>query len=263
MAKIIEIKKEGEKLIWLAENKADYNARVTVTEGCQAIVLCDGAIIDNLYPGNHTINIKRVFSKADGKTWSVYGVNSSELFELPWGCQTKHKDPEYDIVVTLKMSGEIIAKIDNGSKLFRLIELKEGAITKSILEDQFRRKLIDEVQNCVEQVAKDAMGDYIITDIKSQVANKLRESLKSVLRDRYGLSISDAFVRINSCDELDKIWELKRKAVESKIQKDISESSGAGMKAIAEGINALAPQQPEKEQKKGKKIELIINEEER
>lgn len=262
MAKFIEIKKQGENLIWLVESNVGYNSEVIITEGCQALVLCDGAIIDNLYSGHHKINVKGFLSRSDGKIWSVYGVNSSDLFELPWGCQTKHKDTEYDIVVTLRMSGEVIAKIENGSKLFRTIELKDNVITKVMLEEQFRKKLIDEVQNCVGQVTREVVGDYLITDIKGQIADKLRDTLKKALRDRYGLNITDALVRINSCEELETIWELKRKAAASEIQKDIYKSTGEGMKAIADGINAMTPVQPQPEKEKEKeekgKIELII-----
>ncbi len=260
MANFIEINKEEEKLVWLVASKVKYNTDLTVVEGCQAIVLCDGAIIDNLYPGQHKINIKSLLSKADGKIWSVYGVNTSDLFELLWGCQTKYKDQEFDIVVTLKMSGEVITKIENGGKLFRAIELKDGAITKDMLQEQFRKKLIDDVQNSVVQITREMTADYLITDIKAEIGNKLREALKKNLRERYGLDIVDVFIRINSYEELEAIWELKRKAAASSIQKDIHESAGAGIKAIAEGLSAIATQnETEKKEDKNSKIELIIN----
>jgi len=240
MTKRIEIARQGGKLIWLAEGHAEYNTDVSVEEGCQAIVLCDGAIVDNLYGGVKKINVKSLFGKADGERWSVYGINASEDIELPWGDQIKYNDKEYGVVAVLKLSGEAVAKIENGGKLFRAIDCAaQGGITEEGLAELLRRKLIDEAERCVAQAIAASEGG-VMSDIRDKIASGMRAALMKTLGDAYGLGIVEVRVRINGYDQnMERLWALKREAAEAKLRKEISESAGAGIRAIAEGVTAF------------------------
>lgn len=240
MAKRIEIVKQGDTIIWLAEENAGYNTEVSVAEGCQAMVLCDGAIVDHLYGGVKKINVKGLFGKPDGGRWSVYGIDVSEVIELRWGGQIKYNDKEYGIVSAIKMSGEALAKTENAGKLFRALDCsKKEEITKDGLVELFRGTMMDEAERAAARVIGDSAGG-VLTDVREKISAAMKAELKKKFGDEYGLCVTEVRVRINGYDQkLEELWELKRQAAEARLRKEISESAGAGIRSIAEGVSAF------------------------
>lgn len=248
----MEIKKHLDQLIWLAGENLAYNSEITVSEGCQALVFCDGAIDEVLFPGTKKVNLKSFLGKAVGKKWDVYGVNTSEMLDLPWGCRVNYKESEYDIVVTIKAAGVCNVSIEDGGKLYRNFASSDlNGITKTLLQDKFRPVIVAEAQSAISRVANEYMDFTRIEESKSTIANSIKSSLNSRLNNIYGLRMHEVLVRIHEFEGLQEIQELRQQEAQTNIRRRIDQNTGESLRAIGEGLHALngnnKPKEPVKD----------------
>jgi len=264
---MLEIKKNGNKLIWETAKDVGFNTQVTVHDGCVALVRRDGTVVDVVMPGSQVVKSGKkagFFRKAtDDGVWDVFGVDTSSAIAVPWGVgEIRYIEPARgdNARGELAANGTLTLKIMNGESFFKAMQTEGADITAVYVVNMLKQ----EVRAAVRTAFDDALNKGGGLDALRKSGIKLEAAVVKALRgkmfEKYGLSVTDVSVTVNS-DGFEELDKAERERMLSEATAAKAKNDAEGLKAFGEALGALnagAKAGEKKEEEKDKDASIII-----
>lgn len=219
---MIEIRPQGDKLIWKVAQDVKPNTDIRVFGGACAIEAYNGGVLAVLRPGEEaTVNAKRFFERKSSATFDIYGVRYGLPIELRWGTpqSPEYRDDKTGMTLTVKCFGKTTVRIENPSRLFEKFsftgELSECALNEYIIE-----KVAACCMSTVTAIAAELKDKAKIEASAPTISERMSDELSRTFEEKYGLVVDDSVVlglRVEGAEvmtELDNRLALSKKVTE-------------------------------------------------
>ncbi len=210
MKEAIEVKAQGDKLVWKLDVDIPPNTEVLAHEGVQAILMYNGMVLNHIRPGRREkVNTKGFFERKDRGVYELYGVNTGKQIQLNWGTRTspEYKDDGYGVVLQVKCYGRCTARVENPGTLFRVMLADGDTLTEEGLKKYVAEKLSAACTETVAEVAAEYRDKSRIEASGAQVAEKMMMKFRRLFEENYGLIVEDSSVlgiKVTGAEELDR-----------------------------------------------------------
>ena len=228
MKEILEVKAQGDQLVWKVNAEIKPNTEVFAHGGVQGIVVYDGAPLDHIAPGERkTINTKRLFERKNSGVFELYGVNTGKLIELNWGTRNSpvYRDEDYGVVLQVKSYGRCTVRVENPYTLFQLMSSTGEALTENGLREDIAEKMSAVGTETVAATANELKKKSAIEAAGAKIAQAMTARFKRSFYNDYGLNVEDSVVlgiRVVGAEEID---EKGRQVVVAKLDTELSEEN--------------------------------------
>lgn len=251
----IEVKPQGDKLVWKVQAEILPNSEVLAHEGTQAILMYNGMMLNHIRPGrSEKVNVKGLFERRDRGVYELYGVNTGKRIALNWGTRNspEYRDEAYGVVLQVKCYGRCTARVENSGTLFRLMIAEGDELTEEGLKKYVAEKLSAACSETVSEVAAQYRDKQRIEAAGGEVAEKMMSKFSRLFEENYGLALEDSCVlgiKVAGAEELDrKTAEIASAKLDSKLS---DENKHQAMNAVDVLKNLNAASSPgEKREKK-------------
>ena len=224
----IEIKANGDKIIWKIDQEIKPNTRVISYEGTYGLLIYQGGILDKIFPcEKKVINQKGFFEKLfkgkGSKDYALYGVNTSKQITLKWGTtkSSDYKDEEYGIVLNAKCFGTSTVRIENPQLLFNSLSDKDD-FTEEKLSELIKHNLCSACTDALIKVASDKKDRFKIEASKLDVEKTMETVFKNKFGQNLGLELLDTTVLGITVTGFETIDKKKSVLAEERVDTEIS-----------------------------------------
>ncbi len=246
MKETIEVKAQGDKLVWKMDAEIRPNTEVRAHEGAEAILMYNGMLLNHIRPGRtEKVNTKGFFERRDRGVYELYGVNTGKRIQLNWGTRNspEYKDDGYGVVLQVKCYGRCTARVENPGTLFRVMLADGDELTEEGLKKYVAEKLSAACSETVAEIAAEYRDKPRIEAAGAEVADAMMKKFRKSFEDNYGLIVEDSTVlgiKVTGAEELDrKTTEIASAKLESQLS-DESKHQAMNAVDVLKNLNSAA-----------------------
>lgn len=180
----MKINPKSDQLVWKENTKwLCNNAKLTVSMGCEAVSLINGAFERIYTPGIYTVNEKS--RKKEIETFELYGINKLQRFAVEWGVgKVPYMDRVFDLSCEVGAHGQMEISVARSQKLMTVFGVGTP-VTPDMVKEKVIPQLFGYAQNQLAGLLEE-YDYYTVTKGLEKFSDALQKKAEQILEE-YGI----------------------------------------------------------------------------